>query len=305
MSTAVLVTCHGTVDRIEDIPAFLGNIRRGRPTPQAIIDEVTHRFQRIGGSPLMRITHEQAAALEARVGLPVRVAGRLWPPYPAEVIADLARSGVTRLISLPLAPQSVDVYHAGVRAAVAAHPQMDLRLAPSWGTEPLLIDAFMETIDEALARFPEAERRAVPVILSAHSLPQRVIDGGDPYERQFRAMAAAVGARLEARGNPVRVAFQSQGMDGGAWLGPDLPATFAALHEGGADAAVIAPIGFVADHVETLYDLDVEAPGLAAKAGITRLSRAPALNARPRFIDALEAVVSVMMGESDPHAPGE
>lgn len=291
MSLAVLVTCHGTVDRIEDIPAFLGNIRRGRPTPQAIIDEVTHRFQRIGGSPLMRITREQAAALEARIGAKVMVAGRLWPPFPAEALGELARAGATTVISLPLAPQSVDVYHAGVRAAATAHPEIELRLAPAWGTEPILVDAFVETIDEALSRFPEGERARVPVILSAHSLPQRVIDAGDPYEKQFRAMAAEVAVRLVARGNPVRVAFQSQGMDGGAWLGPDLPATFAELHAAGADAAVIAPIGFVADHVETLYDLDVEAPAIAAKAGIERLSRAPALNARPRFIDALEAVV--------------
>ena len=134
------------------------------------------------------------------------------------------------------------------------------------------------------------------VILSAHSLPRRVIDAGDLYEQQFRAMAAAVEAAApRARANPVRVAFQSQGMDGGDWLGPDLPATFAALASGGARSALVAPIGFVSDHVETLYDLDIEAPVLAAKAGLTRLERAPALNTRPRFIDALEAVVKRML----------
>ena len=291
MTTAVLCTCHGTVDRTDDIPAFLTNIRRGRPTPQAIIDEVTHRFQRIGGSPLMRITGEQAAALEARLGVPVRVAGRLWAPFPAEEIAALVEEGVTTLVSLPMAPQSVDVYHAGVRAAAAAHPGLTLKLAPPWGTEPILIEAFVASIDEALARFPEPEREKVPVILSAHSLPQHVIDTGDPYEKQFRAMAAEVAVRLVARGNPVRVAFQSQGMDGGAWLGPDLPKTFADLAQGGAKSAIIAAIGFVADHVETLYDLDIEAPRIAAEAGIERLERAPSMNARPRFIDALEAVV--------------
>ena len=290
MTTAVLCTCHGTVDRIEDIPAFLANIRRGRPTPPAIVAEVTHRFQHIGGSPLMRTTAAQASALEERLGVPVRGAGRLWGPYPKEVITEMVREGVTTLISLPLAPQSVDVYHASVREAAAAHPGLSLREAPSWGLEPALAEAFVETIDEALARFPEAERASVPVILSAHSLPKRVIDAGDPYEQQFRAMAAAVAALVEARGNPTRVAFQSQGMDGGAWLGPDLPATFADLAQGGAKAALVAPIGFVADHVETLYDLDVEAPRLAEKAGLTRFERAPALNVRPRFIDALEAV---------------
>ena len=295
MPTAVLLTCHGTVDRLDDLPAFLANIRRGRPTPEAIVREVTQRFQRIGGSPLMRTTAAQAEALSRRLGLPVHIAGRLWPPYPAEVVAGLVRDGVTTLISLPMAPQSVEVYHAPVREAAAAHPGLELRCAPPWGLEPALADAFVESIDEALGRFPEAERRGVPVILSAHSLPQRIIDMGDPYEQQFKAMAAAVTALLTPRGNPVHVAFQSQGMDGGAWLGPDLPATFAALAAGGARAAVVAPIGFVADHVETLYDLDIEAPDLARKAGLSRLERAPAMNARPRFIDALEAVVRRML----------
>jgi ferrochelatase len=290
--TAVLCTCHGTVDRIEDLPAFLANIRRGRPTPPAILTEVTHRFERIGGSPLMRITAAQASALQDRLGLPVRIAGRLWGPYPADVVASLVGEGITTLISLPLAPQSVDVYHAAVREAAAAHPSLAVRYAPAWGLEPALIAAFVETVDEALARFPEGERGSVPVILSAHSLPQRIIDAGDPYERQFRAMAGEVARALSSS---ARIAFQSQGMDGGAWLGPDLPATFAALAGDGARAAVVAPIGFLADHVETLYDLDVEAPGLAARAGIARLERAPALNTRPRLIDALEAVARAML----------
>jgi ferrochelatase len=294
--TAVLCTCHGTVDRVEELPAFLDKIRRGRPTPPAIVAEVTHRFERIGGSPLMRITAAQALALQDRIGVPVHVAGRLWAPYPAEVVAALAQAGVTRLVSLPLAPQSVDIYHGPVREAVAAHAGMELREAPPWGLEPLLIEAFVESIDEALARFPDDERARVPVVLSAHSLPRRVIDAGDPYEQQFRAVAEAVITKMAvSRANPTRVAFQSQGMDGGAWLGPDLPETFAALVNEGAKTAVIAAIGFVADHVETLYDLDVEAPLLAAKAGLARLERAASMNTRPRFIDALEAVARPLL----------
>lgn len=291
MTTAVLLTCHGTIDRVEDIPAFLHNIRRGRPTPAHIVDEVQRRFQRIGGSPLMRITAEQGQALEARLGIPVRIAGRLWGPYPKDVVAELAAAGTTRLISLPLAPQSVEIYHAGVREAAAAHPGMEVRCAPAWGLEPSLISAFLESIDEALARFPEDRRKSVPVLLTAHSLPQRIIDMGDAYEREFRAMADAVAARIAERGNPARIAFQSQGMDGGAWLGPDLPTTFAALAAEGKTEVVIAPIGFVAEHVETLYDLDVEAPGLAEKAGVARIERAGAMNTRALFIDALESVV--------------
>lgn len=291
MTTAVLLTCHGTIDKVDDIPAFLHTIRRGRPTPQHIVDEVQRRFQRIGGSPLMRITAEQGRALEARLGVPVRVAGRLWGPYPKDVVAELVAAGTTTLISLPLAPQSVEIYHAGVREAAATHAGLSVRCAPPWGLEPSLIDAFLESIDEALARYPEDTRKSIPVLLTAHSLPLRIIAMGDAYEREFRAMADAVAARVALRGNPTRIAFQSQGMDGGDWLGPDLPTTFAALAAEGQREVVLAPIGFVAEHVETLYDLDVEAPGLASAAGVHRIERAGAMNTRPKFIDALEAVV--------------
>ncbi len=297
MSQAVLCICHGTVSTTADLPAFITNIRRGRPAPPEVLAEVARRFDRIGGSPLLRITADQAAGLEARLGLPVRVAGRLWAPYAAEVVADLARAGVTRLLSLPLAPQSVDVYHAVVREAVAAHGAgMQLVCAEAWGEEPALIGAFVETIEEGLARFPAEDRAGVAVVLSAHSLPQRVIAAGDPYEQQFRAMAVAVAARLGDRASPTRVAFQSQGMTGDAWLGPDLPATFAELAAAGVRDVLVAPIGFVADHVETLYDLDLEAPALAEKAGLRRFERAPAANARPKLVDALEAIARRALG---------
>jgi protoporphyrin/coproporphyrin ferrochelatase len=299
-STAVLLSCHGTVERVEDLPAFIANIRRGRPTPPEVLEEVRRRFEHIGGSPLMKITRSQGEALSARLGIPVAVAGRLWHPYAAEVLGALHAAGVRRVISLPLAPQSVDVYHAVVREAAGKSPThgdaLEVRYAPAWGLEPALIDAFIEVIDEALAGFPEQSRARVTVILSAHSLPQRVIAAGDLYEGQFRAMAGEVQRRLAPRGNPTTVAFQSQGMTGDVWLGPDLKATFERIAAEGHREALIAPIGFVADHVETLYDLDVEAHGIARAAGLSRLERAGAVNARPRFIDALEAVVRRELG---------
>jgi ferrochelatase len=296
MRDAVLLSCHGTVDDLADMPAFLAKIRRGHPAPQAIVDEVSRRYARIGGSPLSRITEEQAKALEARLGVPVAWCARLWRPYPDEVLARLAAAGAERVVSLPLAPQSVHVYHASVREAAKALPGVELALVPAYGLEPALVDAAIECVDEALAQFDEAERAGVVVILSAHSLPKRVVDAGDPYEKDFREMAGAVAARLEARGQSTRVAFQSQGMTGDAWLGPDLPTTFGEIARSGAVNAIVAPIGFVCDHVETLYDLDVEAPDLARAAGLTRLERAPAFNARPRFVDALEAVARRALG---------
>lgn len=242
----------------------------------------------------MRISGEQAEGLEARLGVPVRVAARLWHPYPAEVLPELSEAGVEHIVSVPLAPQSVHVYEASVREAAEAKG-MRVTTAPPWGEEPALIEAFAETIDAALADLRPDTSERVPIVLSAHSLPQRIIDAGDPYEVQFRAMAARVARRYEAVGHVVRVAFQSQGATSDPWLGPDLPTTFADLVERGFDAVVVAPIGFVAEHVETLYDLDVEAPKVARAAGLHRFGRASAVGASSLVIDALEAVSRRML----------
>lgn len=294
---AVLLTCHGTVDRAEDIPAFVAAIRRGRPASAEIIAEVTRRFEHIGKSPLMRISAQQADVLARRLGVAVRVAGRLWHPYPREVMTELAAGGVTGVVSLPLAPQSAHVYNRVVEEA-ALELGMECKSAPSWGTRPELVDAFTEAIVETAARFDGIPRTRVAVVLTAHSLPVSVIAAGDPYERDFRAMADAVTRSVARRGlaeHPVRVAFQSQGMDGGEWLGPDLSSCFAELAGEGALALLVAPIGFVADHTETLYDIDVEAAALAGALGFRRFERMAAMNVRPRFVDALEAVARSLL----------
>jgi ferrochelatase len=291
MRDAVLLSCHGTVSDLADVPAFLANIRRGRPVPPEMVTEIRHRLELIGGSPLMRITQEQAAGLEARLGIPCRIAGRLWHPYPSAVLAELVRDGAERVLSLPLAPQSVHVYHEAVREAGKAFPALELLTVPTWGEEPALVDALTETVHEGLARASASERpaRETAIVLSAHSLPTRAIAAGDPYEAQFRAMAARVAERFADSGHPVSIAFQSQGMTSDPWLGPDLPAAFQAAREAGCTSVVVAPIGFLAEHVETLFDLDVEAPTLARAAGIA-FARAPAVGARPKLLDALEAV---------------
>jgi ferrochelatase len=280
---AVLLSCHGTVEHMSDMPEFLKNIRRGRPAPPELLAEMVHRYERIGGSPLMAQSRAMAETLEATLGVPVRVAGRLFHPYPGAVLAELAGLGARRVVSLPLAPQSVHVYHASVREA-AAPLGLEIEEVDSYGTDPDVVAACVETIDAAL----EGTASKPPVVLSAHSLPVRIIQAGDPYERDFRAMAAAVGGVLAERGSETRVAFQSQGATQDTWLGPDLPATFADLAAAGHREVVVAPIGFVSEHVETLYDLDLEAPALALAAGLTKLYRAPAMGTRPRFVKALE-----------------
>ncbi|HHH29516.1 MAG TPA: ferrochelatase [Polyangiaceae bacterium] len=289
---AVVLSCHGTVEKVEDIPAFVRNIRRGRPAPPEVIEEVTSRFEQIGGSPMMRITHEQAAALEERLGLPVRATARLWEPYAGPVLDALREEGIERILSLPLAPQSVHVYNAVVEEEAEAR-ELEVIASPSWGEEPELVAAFVEAIDEARSRFADAERESLAVVLTAHSLPTRILAAGDPYEKDFRAMADVVSRALVARGvaaEHIHVAFQSQGMGGGDWLGPDLEQTFSALASAGTKNLLVAPIGFLAEHVETLYDIDIEAKQMAHDLGIERLERMPAMNTRPAFIDALEAV---------------
>jgi ferrochelatase len=295
---AVLLICHGTVSSLDDVPGFLANIRRGRPAPPEMVKEIQHRLEAIGGSPLMRHTQDQADGLAARLGIPCRVAGRLWDPYPAPALATLAAEGRARVLSLPLAPQSVHVYNAAVRAAAKeAAPSLEIVDAPAWGDEPALIDAFVETVHEGLARAAAVHQGAASetaVVLSAHSLPMRALQAGDPYEKQFRAMAELVAERFRGT-HPVAIAFQSQGMTDDAWLGPDLPTTFRRLKGEGVRAVVVAPIGFLAEHVETLYDLDVDAPKLAAEVGVA-FARAPAPCARPRLVDALEVVARGALG---------
>lgn len=294
-STAVLLSGHGTVERAEEIPGFLSNIRRGRPTPQSIIDEVTHRFERIGGSPLRRISDEQAKALESRLGIPVVAAGRLWHPYLADVLESLVQRGVERVISLPMAPQSVHVYHAALREVCAARqaagkPVPRVVEVPSWGAEPALLDAFSASIDRALLTFEEDRRSRVVVLLSFHSLPLRAVAAGDPYEQQVRDMCAALIARRNEADRRIQIVFQSQSMDGGEWLGPDLSSTLRKLGAEGDRDVVIAALGFLADHTEVLYDIDIEAQQIATEAGV-HLVRADSLNVAAGLIDALTALV--------------
>lgn len=285
---AVLLVGHGGVDRVEDVAAFVKNIRHGRPPTQAIVDEVSRRWLAIGGSPLNAITRAQAEALRARLGVPVAVASRMWTPRVRDVVPALVERGARRLVCVPLAPFSAEIYGNFVRAECAGFDVEVLAAAP-WGAEPALVAAFASAIAEAGDVIAADRRRDATLVLTAHSLPKRVIAAGDGYAHEVEACARAV---IAATGWPVeraRIAFQSQGMDGGEWLGPDLPTTFEALASRGVADALFCAIGFLADHTEVLFDLDVEARAIAEKHGIA-FHRAPSLNARPQLVDALEAV---------------
>ncbi|MCC6646979.1 MAG: ferrochelatase [Polyangiaceae bacterium] len=282
MADGVLLTAHGTVETLEELPDFLARIRRGRPASPALIEEVTRRYRVIGGSPLQETTLAVARRLEAALGVPVAVGMRLSRPGIADAVAELRSRGVTRALSLPLAPQSVHVYHAAVRQAAGG---LALVEAPSWGGEPAFLQALSSKIDDALAELAPERRGEAALLLTAHSLPMSAVAAGDPYEEQLRAMCdGLVATRAERR--RVVVGFQSQGMDGGAWLGPDVSACLTELARAGVRDVVVSAVGFVAEHIETLSDLDVEARALAAALGLGFV-RARCLDADPMFVDAL------------------
>jgi ferrochelatase len=218
---------------------------------------------------------------------------RLWHPTVEDVLRGIAGLGLTRLVVVPLAPFSVDVYWKAalaslesVRSELAAPPTF-LTIQP-YGTALEFVAAHAENVRKALV----GKDTDTELLFTAHSLPTRVIRAGDAYEAQFRACAAAVG---QALGRPYHVAFQSQGADGGDWLGPDLRSVMEELAERGVRRVVLSPVGFVAEHVETLYDLDVEAMGWAKELGL-ELVRLGALNAEPGLVNTLAAQVKAALG---------
>ncbi|HEY6077676.1 MAG TPA: ferrochelatase [Polyangiaceae bacterium] len=279
--TGVLLVAHGTVEDLDDLAAFVARIRHGRPAPPGLVAELRQRYEAIGGSPLLRTTREQAQALARRLELPVLVAMRLWDPSVEQALAGAAALGLRRLVMVALAPFSQHVYwHAAQEAAQRAGTGIELVRTDAWGEEPEFVEAQADLI----------ERHApsdAALVLSAHSLPRQVIERGDPYAQLVEASARAITTRLGRTG---QLCYQSQGADGGDWLGPGVRETLTALAGQGQRSVAWAPVGFLADHVETLYDLDIEAGSIARELGI-QLARVPSLNLHPGLIGALSTVV--------------
>src|SRR6478752_3758998 len=297
--TGILLVAHGTVAQLADLPAFVARIRHGRPAPAGLVEELTRRYEAIGGSPLLKVTEEQARALESRTGLPVLLGMRLWEPSVEGAFREAARRGIARLVLVSLAPFSVEVYAAAARRSLESvrdelsEATPELVVCEPWGTEP----AFIETHCAALHAALRIDSRDSAVILTAHSLPRAAIRAGDRYQAEVEASARAVAERL---GRPCELAYQSQGADGGEWLGPGVRQTFERLVQAGVRQIILSPFGFLADHVETLYDLDIEARAWAAALGLG-FERVPALNTAPGLIDALSAVA--LRALSAPAAP--
>jgi ferrochelatase len=285
MKLGVLLLAHGAPERVEDVESYLTFVRGGRPASARIVEEVKSRYQAIGGSsPLLAWTRAQAEALERTLGIPVFFGMRNWHPFIRETMESVRDAGLDRIAAISLAPQfselSVGLYirrteEARRDAGVAA----EIRWARSFHDEPLLIEAFAEKLE------PLAAGRKV--LLTAHSLPEKALAGGDPYDRETRATAAAVAARLHLTG--WEFAYQSQGLTDDRWLGPTVESCLDRYAAAGIREVVVCPIGFVCDHVETLYDVDVVFRNYAGARGIS-VVRPEALNGSGKFTAALAEV---------------
>ena len=284
----VLLLAHGTPESLDQMPAYLARVRGGRPPSEELVAEMTSNYAAIGGrSPLTEITRRQGALLQEALGdgRRVYVGMRNWDPLIPDVLAKAVREGITSLVALPMAPQystlSVGKYRDAV--AAAAPPGLPVHFAPAWHTHPGLLEAFAERLRVVLARGPWDA-----VVFTAHSLPVRVIEEGDPYALQVRKTAAGVAARAGV--SAWSLAFQSAGRTPEPWLGPALDDHIRALAAEGARKILVCCVGFVCDHTEILFDIDVQAQRVAAAVDVT-LARTESLNDSPTFIAALRDIV--------------
>jgi ferrochelatase len=296
VSTAVFLMALGGPDSLENVEPYLLDLRGGRPTPPELVEEIRERYRATGGcSPVLEITRQLGSKLEARRPVRAFVGLRHWHPFIAEAWAELVASGPDRVVGICLAPQysamTVGKYLEKLDEARVSVGGADLPLATvrSWATHPGLVAGLADRVTAALARFSEPQRAQVPVLFTAHSLPERILRDGDPYPDEVRATVEAVTARLPA-GQPTRFAFQSQGRSPEPWLGPEVEPTLDELAADGVPGVVIAPIGFLSDHVETLYDIDIEFRARADKLGL-QLERMAMPNAADDLADTLAALV--------------
>lgn len=291
-ATAVLLLAHGTPNSAAEIPEYMRNVTAGRTIPDSVIAEMRHRYGLIGKSPLTTITLRQGELLAEALRMPVYVGMRNWKPYIADTVKIMRDDGIERCVALCLAPQnsqtSVGLYR---NAACKEAGDITIDFVESWHDHPLLIAAFAERLAAERAQVGSA----ATVIFTAHSVPCRTIAAGDPYGQQARETAALVARKLRIPDPKWVFAFQSQGMSGGPWIGPTVEDTLGSLKDEGCTKAIIQPIGFVCDHVEVLYDIDIAFKEYGARIGI-ETSRPESLNDSPTFIAALADLARSRLG---------
>ena len=291
--TAVLLLAHGSPENPTQIPEFMNYITGGRTIPPSVIEEVQHRYSLIGFSPLACWTLLQADQLSQSVSLPVFVGMRNWKPFIKDAVKAIVDGHFENLIAICLAPQnsrtSVGLYRRAVTGDGTLPFEMDF--VEEWHDHPLLIQAFAERFTAGWEKACQENRARLPVIFTAHSVPERTITDGDSYQRQAKETGALVAKRVGLSDDQWTFAFQSQGMSGGAWIGPTVEDTIKDLKAKGHDGVFIQPVGFLCDHVEILYDIDMAFTGFAQQQGM-RLWRAESLNGSRTLTAALAEMVT-------------
>jgi protoporphyrin/coproporphyrin ferrochelatase len=298
LPVGVLVMAYGAPASLEEIPGYLADIRAGRPTPTAVVEEITENYRTIGGrSPLLDVTRRQVDALAERLGEGYRcyLGMRHWSPWIEETVGGMVEDGITHAVGLVLAPHfsalSVARYQQRIADGLELYRgRIVFEHVPSYHDAPGLIEAFAGRVEEGVSRWPEGERDGVHVVFSAHSLPERVLAAGDPYDAQCRDTARLVAERAGIPPDRWSWSYQSAGRTPEPWAGPDLGDHLAELAGRGVRDVVAVPVGFVSDHVEILFDVDVKARVVAEDLGM-RLERPPALNDEPVFVEALAELV--------------
>jgi ferrochelatase len=283
MKSAVVLMAYGSPERLSDVPAYYSDIRGGRPIAPEHLADLVERYRRLGiedSSPLNAITEQTRAALEAELGLPVFTGMKHWTPRVADAAEAAIGSGADEIVGLVLAPHYSALSIAGYREQLerALTRRAELRFVESWHDEPGFVELLADRV-----RGTDAH-----VVFTAHSLPARILETGDPYKEQLletsRLVADAAGL------GEWSFSFQSESPTGEPWLGPDILDHLESLHRQGVEHVVVCPVGFVSDHLEIRWDLDVEAQEKAAELGLT-LERIEMLNADPQFVRTLAAIV--------------
>jgi ferrochelatase len=295
----VLLMTYGSPASLDDVPRYLTAIRGGREAAFDLVAEFTRRYRVIGGSPLVKITTAQARALEERLheDVVVRAAMRFSEPSIERALGELADLGARRVIGIIMSPQYSPLlmggYERDVSAALASleYTAPGVQIAGAWHREPAFLEALAERIRQGLGRFAGGERTSAPVLITAHSLPRRVADQEPDYLAQLRETAESAAKRAGLAPDQWTFCWQSAGHEPGEWMKPDFADLMPTLRAAGHRSVLIAPIQFLADHLEILYDVDVGARQQAEAAGL-RFARIESLNTSHLFIDALAAVVA-------------
>ena len=287
MSTAVVVMAYGSPSRIEDVPAYYADIRGGRPIAPERLEELVGRYRRLGieaSNPLNEITEATRAALEAELGLPVFTGMRHWQPRIADAAERALAGGASEIVGLVLAPHysgmSIGRYRAQLEEAIGG--RAELRFVERWGSEPGFLDLLAERI-AAVSNYLSSH-----LVFTAHSLPARILDEGDPYPDELLETSRLLAERAGV--SDWSFSFQSESATGEPWLGPDILDHLEALHARGVRRVLLCPVGFVADHLEIRWDLDIEAQEKAAELGL-ELDRIELPNADPAFVAVLAGLV--------------